>query len=130
MATTTKTTNIWYWILTGLFAFVMIGSAIPDVLMMPEAMKGMHEELKYPTYFVPYLGIAKLLGGIAILIPGFPRIKEWAYAGLVFDLISATVSIIAIGKPITQWIAMPVFLALAFGSYALYHKKYKSTAIA
>lgn len=120
-----KTTNILYWVFTGLLAFVMIGSAIPDVMMVPMAMKGMHEELMYPTYFVPYLGTAKILGGIAILIPGFPRIKEWAYAGIVFDLVSAMVSIIAVGKPASQWAGMPLFIALAFTSYYFYHKKYK-----
>lgn len=130
MITVSKKTNILYWVFTGLFAFIMIGSAIPDILMMPVAMKGMHEELGYPAYFVPYLGTAKLLGVIAILIPGFPRIKEWAYAGLIFDLVSATYSVAAYGKPVGDWIAMPVFVVLGFISYGLYHKKYKQNATA
>ena len=44
-----------------------------------------------PAYLISFLSIAKILGVIAILIPGFPRIKEWAYAGLMFDLIGAHV---------------------------------------
>ena len=83
-----KKTNILYWTFTGLFAFLMFGSAIPDVFSHPIAVKGMHEDLGYPLYFLPFIGIAKWLGVIAILIPAnYPRIKEWAYAGLFFDLI-------------------------------------------
>lgn len=61
----------------------MLFSAIPDIMMVPEAMQMVHDQLGYPTYFVPFIGVAKVLGAIAILVPGFPRIKEWAYAGLV-----------------------------------------------
>jgi len=81
----------------------------------------MHVELGYPTFFVPFIGIAKLLGVIAILVPGFPRIKEWAYAGLFFDLIGATYSILAIGKP--DWMFMIMPLALATASYVFYQKR-------
>jgi hypothetical protein len=54
-----------------------------------------HDQLGYPTYFVPYIGFVKLLGCIALLIPGLNKIKEWAYAGLFFDLISSIYSGIA-----------------------------------
>src|SRR6187402_210637 len=110
-----KKTNIFYWVFTGLFAFLMLGSAIPDILSQPVAIQGMHVELGYPTYFVPFIGVAQLLGVIAILVPGFPRIKEWAYAGLFFDLIGATYSIIAAGQPAGSWAFMilPLLLAAA-----------------
>jgi hypothetical protein len=62
-----------------------------------------------------------LLGVIAILVPGFPRLKEWAYAGLFFDLIGATYSILAIGKP--DWLFMALPLALAVTSYYFYQKR-------
>ncbi len=88
-----KKTNIFYWVFTGLFAFLMLGSAIPDIMSHPVAIQGMHVELGYPKFFVPFIGVAKLLGVIAILVPGFHKIKEWAYAGLFFDLIGATYSI-------------------------------------
>jgi hypothetical protein len=116
-----KKTNIFYWIFTGLFVAMMLGSAIPDVLSSPIAVKGMHEELGYPVYFIPFIGIAKVLGVLAILLPVSARLKEWAYAGLVFDLIGATFSIIAIGKPDWMFMIIPLFLAAA--SYVLYHKK-------
>ena len=116
-----KKKNIFYWIFTGLFAAMMLASAIPDVLSSPIAVKGMHEELGYPIYFIPFIGIAKVLGVLAILLPISARIREWAYAGLVFDLIGATFSIIAIGKPDWMFMIIPLFLAIA--SYALYHKR-------
>ncbi|WP_310106666.1 DoxX family protein [Algoriphagus sp. 4150] len=60
---------------------------------------------------------------IAILIPKFPRLKEWAYAGLVFDVIGATYSQIAVGNPLTYTIFPIVILGIIFGSYYLYHKR-------
>jgi len=115
-----------YWVFTSLFALMMLGSAIPDVLSMPLAIKGMHEDLGYPIYFIPFIGVAKVLGVVAILIPGHPRVKEWAYAGLVFDLIGATYSIIAAGQPVGSWAFMILPLLLAAGSYIFYHKRLKA----
>ena len=125
-----KKTNIIYWILTGLFSALMLFSAIPDIMSHPLAVQGMHRELGYPLYFIPFIGIAKALGVLAILLPVSHRLKEWAYAGLVFDLIGATFSIIAIGKPDWAFMALPLFLAA--GSYIFYHrrKRYrKETAV-
>jgi len=118
-----KKTKILYWIFTIMFAIMMFGSAIPDVLSQPIAIKGMHTDLGYPLYFIPFIGIAKWLGVIAILIPGFPRIKEWAYAGLFFDLIGATYSIIAVGGNAGQWGFMAIPIVLGVLSYLYYHKK-------
>jgi hypothetical protein len=120
-----KKTKIFYWIFTGLFAAFMLSSAIPDILSMPVAVEGMHKGLGYPIYFIPFIGVAKLLGSLAILLPISPRLKEWAYAGLVFDLIGATYSIIAIGGTPAQWGFMIVPLLLAYLSYRFYHKKLK-----
>lgn len=120
-----KKTKIFYWVFTVLFAFMMVGSAIPDILVLPIAVEGMHDKLGYPLYLIPYVGWAKILGVIAILIPGFPRIKEWAYAGLVFDLTGATYSIIASGGQVFEWLFMLLPLLLAAGSYYFYHKKLK-----
>lgn len=118
-----KKLNVLYWIFTSLFAAMMLMSAIPDIFMDPVAIKGMHEDLGYPLYFVPFIGVAKLLGSIAILIPGFHRIKEWAYAGLFFDLIGATFSIIAAGGTIAQYGFMVLPLALGTIAYVFYHKR-------
>lgn len=117
-----RKTNIIYWILTGLFAFVMIGSGIPDIMVVPMAVQGFHE-IGFPAYLIPFLGWAKLLGGLAILVPGFPRLKEWAYAGLLYDLLGATYSVANSGKTIGNWAPMLVFVALGLASYAYYHKR-------
>lgn len=110
-----------YWIITGLFSAFMLFSAIPDVMQTPEAMQFI-TGLGYPDYFVPFIGVMKVLGVIGILIPGYPRIKEWAYAGITFDLIGATYSVIAVsGDPVGALGMAPIFLFLA-ASYFLYHK--------
>ena len=117
-----KKIKIIYWVITILFAGFMIFTAIPDVLMVPDAVKFM-TELGYPKYFIPFIGVAKVLGCIAILIPGFPRIKEWAYAGLAFDLIGAVYSVISkygIDPSIVFMLLPMLFCGL---SYFFYHKK-------
>jgi hypothetical protein len=120
-----KRTKIIYWIFTSLFALLMLSSAIPDILSSPVAVKGMHEGLGYPVYFIPFIGVAKLLGVVAILIPGYPRIREWAYAGLFFDLSGATYSIMSSGAPVANWIFMVLPLGLGISSYVFYHRKRK-----
>lgn len=120
-----KKTKILYWVFTGLFAFIMLGSAIPDILVDPMAVEGF-KQIGYPAYLIPFLGVAKLLGVVAILIPGFPRIKEWAYAGLIFDLLGATYSVISTGKSLSDWSPMLIFIALGAVSYIYYHKKLKA----
>jgi hypothetical protein len=121
-----KKTKIIHWVFTSLFAFLMLSSAIPDILSVPVAVKGMHEGLGYPLYFIPFIGVAKLLGVAAILIPGYSRIKEWAYAGLLFDLSGATYSIIASGQPAANWIFMVLPIGLGVCSYIFYNKKRKT----
>ncbi|HXS37830.1 MAG TPA: DoxX family protein [Flavipsychrobacter sp.] len=123
-----KKTKVLYWVFTGLFSFLMFGSAIPDIFSSAVAVKGMHDGLGYPTYFIPFIGTAKLLGVIAILTPGHARFKEWAFAGLLFDLIGATYSIICSGQPAPNWLFMILPLTIAFTSYFLHHKLLRSKA--
>jgi peptidoglycan/LPS O-acetylase OafA/YrhL len=120
-----KNINILYWIFTGIFSFFMFGSAVPDALVMDLAVKGFGE-LGFPAYLVPFLGIAKILGVIAILIPGYPRIKEWAYAGLLYDVIGAMYSVYSIGKPLGTWLPISIPIAFGFLSYVYYHKRLKA----
>ena len=122
-----KKTKILYWIITGLFAVGILLSAIPQILNVPEE-KIIMNNLGYPGYIIPFLGIAKLLGIIAILIPGFSRLKEWAFAGLFFDLIGAIYShLVQDGwQPQISFMLLPVgFLLL---SHILYHKKMQARA--
>lgn len=124
-----KTTKILYWVFTILFSIVMFGSGIPALLKTADEVKGIHDGLGYPVYFIPFIGVAKMLGVIAILIPGYPRLKEWAYAGLTFDLIAATYSLYCVPQPQAGggWYFMLPFLALAAAAYIYYHKKLKLT---
>ncbi len=116
-----KTTTL-YWIITSLFGAFMAFTAIPDILMVPDAVTFMNH-IGYPNYFIPFIGVAKVLGVIAILIPGYPRIKEWAYAGLAYDLIGAVYSVVSTDG----FDSSMLFMVLPFGffiwSYVLYHKK-------
>ncbi len=117
-----KKINTWYWIVTILFAGFMIFSAIPDIMMSEEAVT-MITGLGYPKYFVPFIGVAKLLGAIAILIPGLKRIKEWAYAGLFFDIFAATYSALAVGGFMLPILFMILPFSFLFLSYYLWHRR-------
>lgn len=117
-----KKINIFYWICTGiLIPAIGIGS-IFGIVPNEDSLK-VFSSLGYPAYIVPFLSVAKLLGLIVIFIPKYPRLKEWAYAGIAFDIIGATYSIIAIGSPLTHIIFPVLALLFLFGSYFLYHKK-------
>jgi len=116
-----KKINILYWVFTGLFAALMIFSSLSNVVTAPDAVALLNAKLGYPVYIIPFLGVAKLLGSVAILVPGFPRLKEWAYAGLMFDLIGATYSSFAIHEPGAAF--MLPFVALGFASYYFYRRR-------
>lgn len=120
-----KKDKIIYWVSTILIALMMLLSGVGNALVTKDSIQVIHTELGYPIYIIGFIGVAKLLGGIALLVPGFPRIKEWAYAGITFDLLGAAYSIIALGGGIDKWGFMFLpFLLLAL-SYIYYHKLYK-----
>lgn len=117
-----KKTNILYWVFTGMFGGFMLFSAIPDALVVQDAVDFI-TQLGYPKYIIPFLGVAKILGVVALIIPGYPRIKEWAYAGLFFDLAGACYSQVAtegLTLALLFWIFIFGFEAL---SYIYYHKR-------
>jgi DoxX-like family len=118
----TKRLKITYWVFTGLFSALMMMASIPDILRVPEAV-AIFKHLGYPSYLLPFIGVAKLLGVVAILVPGFLGIKEWAYAGLCFDLTGALYSGLAVGDPVSSIIPALTGLVLLTGSYIFYHKK-------
>jgi uncharacterized membrane protein YphA (DoxX/SURF4 family) len=89
MKRTTKV--IAYWTTTGLVALAMLSGGIAELARRPETINGMRE-LGYPVYFVMILGFWKVLGSVALVIPKFPRLKEWAYAGIFFNMTGAAVS--------------------------------------
>jgi uncharacterized membrane protein YphA (DoxX/SURF4 family) len=109
---------VFYWITTVLVAFAFLSGGAAYLSRVPEVLKGF-TELGYPTYVMAILGTFKLLGGIAILLPGLPRLKEWAYAVMTFNLLGAAWSHIAHGDPAAKAITPLVILAIALASWAL-----------
>ena len=83
--------TITYWVATGLIAALSVFAGYSYVTASPQAVEGF-AHVGYPQQLRVILGIAKLLGAIALVVPGFPKIKEWAYAGFTFAWISATVA--------------------------------------
>ena len=123
---TTKTANLIYWISTIVFAALMIFSAAGGLQPTQQAIQLIHDQLGYPVYFIPFTGYAKLIGAIIILIPGLKTIKEWAYAGLFFDLVAAVYSGIALAGKIDPMMAfMLVWFVPGILSYIFWKKKMK-----
>jgi len=121
-----KTINILYWVFTILFAALMLFSSYASLLVNDDAKKLIHDQLGYPIYFIPFTGFAKLIGSIIILIPGLKTIKEWAYAGLFFDLFGAVYSGIAVAKAFDPMILfMLVWFVPGILSYIFWKKKLK-----
>jgi hypothetical protein len=121
-----KKTKIIYWTITGLFTFSILGSAVPSALSLSYAVEHFTKILGYPEYFLPFTGIAKLLGLVALYIPGNPRIKEWVYAGFVFDLTAAIYSGLCVGGATSYLLPPFIALLLAIGSYIWYHRVLKN----
>jgi hypothetical protein len=92
-----KAKKIAYWTTTGLVAFFIGGGGLAQIAQFHANPHGVVPILGYPTYFFAILGFWKVLGAIAILVPRFPRLKEWAYAGIFFDLTGAVASVAAVG---------------------------------
>jgi uncharacterized membrane protein YphA (DoxX/SURF4 family) len=120
-----KKTKILYWVFTVIFGGFMLFSGIMNAIITPDSVVLVTDQLGYPQYLIPFLGVAKILGALAILIPGFPRLKEWAYAGLFFDLIGATFSFFATTGFKPEHLGMLMFFVPGVLSYIYYHKKLK-----
>ena len=115
-------TAILYWIFTGLLAALMLLASVPDILRVPDAL-AIFAHLGYPSYLLPFLGVAKFLGVIAVVSPAPERLKEWAYAGFVFDLTGALYSHLNVGDPASTWMFPVIALILAAGSYFYFRKR-------
>jgi uncharacterized membrane protein YphA (DoxX/SURF4 family) len=104
----TKRNKILYWISTIWFASGMLSTgtlqlfrAKAEGALAPPGVYGI-KHLGYPVYFLTILGARKLLGAVAVLIPKFPRLKEWAYAGFFFAMSGAAISHLALGDPVNE----------------------------
>lgn len=107
-----------YWVATifGPTSFVIGG--VLGLMQTPDVVANT-THLGYPAYFAALLGGWKLLGAIALTVPGIPRVKEWAYAGFFFDLTSAALAHAAVGDSTLDIVTPLVFLALVATSWAL-----------
>ncbi len=101
---------IWYWIITALLSFFIFSGGLAQALLLKKVVDGF-KPLGYPTYFISLIGIWKMLGIIAILVPKFKLLKEWAYAGIFFTMTGAVISHIASNDVSAQIIA-PGVLAI------------------
>jgi uncharacterized membrane protein YphA (DoxX/SURF4 family) len=113
-----KARNIGYWVATGLLGLAFLAGGAGDLSRSPQVLEGM-AHLGYPVYFATILGVWKVLGAVALLAPRFPRLKEWAYAGIFFDLTGASISHAASGDDAGKVITPLVLLAIAAASWAL-----------
>jgi len=119
-----KPTKILYWVFTILFAGLMIFSSLGGLQPSEQAIKILHDGLGYPIYFIQFISIAKIIGSLVILVPGFKTIKEWAYAGLFFDLAGATYSgIAASGKFDPMMLTLLAWIIPGILSYYFWKKK-------
>jgi uncharacterized membrane protein YphA (DoxX/SURF4 family) len=119
--------RIGYWVLTVLMALWLVPSGILDLAGFPAFIQIL-TQLGYPTYVAYVLGTGKLLGVAAILYPRTRLLREWAYAGITFDLIGAIVSHAASHDPVPNALAPVLVLAFATGSYLLRPDEYKLRA--
>lgn len=111
-----KIFKLLYYVFTSFLVILMVLASIPDVLRTTDA-RSVFEHLGYPGYLLQLLGIAKLLGILVLVVPGFSQLKEWAYAGLSFDVIGAFYSHLSVGDPPTIWIFPVIASGLIAGSY-------------
>lgn len=114
-----KRNKIIYWIATIWLALGMVSTGAAQLFKVKEGQGGvdMITHLGYPVYFITILGIWKMLGVIAVLIPKFPLLKEWAYAGFFFVMTGAIFSHIATGDTITAILPSLLLLLLTVVSW-------------
>lgn len=105
-----KRNTIIYWIATLWLALGMFSTALVQLLRLQSGVEPM-VHLGYPVYFASLLGIWKILGVVAVLLPKYPLLKEWAYAGFFFAMSRAAYSRLALGDPLKE-ILPSLFLLL------------------
>jgi hypothetical protein len=111
-----KRNKIIYWIATVWLALGMVSTGIVQLIKMKEEA-AMFERIGYPLYLLTILGIWKLLGVVAILVPKFPLVKEWAYAGFFFTMSGAIFSHIAVGDGAKDFFGPGLLLVLTVVSW-------------
>jgi hypothetical protein len=107
-----------YWIATGLIVAEAVAGGVSDLLRLPYVVHTL-AHLGYPSYLALILGAWKLPAAVVLLAPGIPRLKEWAYAGMVFDLTGAAASHLVMGDGVTALVAPTLLTGIAFASWGL-----------
>lgn len=111
-----KRNRIIYWVATGWLALGMVSTGLPQLLHLGQE-NDFAAQLGYPAYFLTLLGCWKLLGAVAVLLPGWLRLKEWAYAGFFFAMSGAVCSHLAVGAAPTAVLPALLLLALTLVSW-------------
>ena len=113
-----KRNKIIYWIATLWLCLGMVSSGVVQLIKMNEEV-AMITHLGYPLYFLTIIGVWKMLGVVAVLIPKFPLIKEWAYAGFFFAMSGAVFSHFAAGDDAKEFFGPILLLILTVISWYL-----------
>ena len=92
-----RSISITYWVTTFIIAFELAAGGVWDTLLIPYVHDLVVDHLGYPAYFLVIIGVWKIPGAVVLLIPRYPRLKEWAYAGAFFTYMGATASHVAVG---------------------------------
>jgi uncharacterized membrane protein YphA (DoxX/SURF4 family) len=117
----TRTKKIVYWVATIWLSLGMVATAAGQLFRFPgQGGADMMAHLGYPAYLLTILGVWKILGVVAVLIPKFPLLKEWAYAGFFFIMSGAILSHIAVGDPVVE--ALPGLLLLVLTVLSWYFR--------
>ncbi len=114
-----KTKVVAYWVTTAFLVVGVLSGGIAELVLRQENVEGITHELGYPLYVLAILGFWKVLGTLALLAPGFPRLKEWAYAGIFFNMTGAFISHAASGSAAFHLIYTGFFVVLTVASWAL-----------
>ncbi|GJM35540.1 MAG: hypothetical protein DHS20C18_45410 [Saprospiraceae bacterium] len=112
----TKRNKIIYWIATIWLSLGMVSTGIVQLIKMEEEVDKM-TDLGYPVYILSILGVWKMLGVVAVLIPKFPLLKEWAYAGFFFAMSGAIISHLAVGDDLIELFGPTLLLVLTVVSW-------------
>jgi len=107
-----------YWASTAVVVAAFVIPGIGNLVRVPHIAEDM-AHLGYPSYFLVVLGIWKILGAVTVAVPGLPRLKEWAYAGMLFDLTGAAASRLAVGDGVVKTVVPLLIAAVVMTSWAL-----------
>lgn len=111
-----KRNKIIYWVATLWLSLGMTSTGIVQLIRMDEEV-AMITRLGYPAYILTLLGMAKVLGVVAVLLPRLPLVKEWAYAGFFFNMVGAIYSHVVTGSESTELFGPTLLLVLTAVSW-------------